>query len=145
MSEPTHATISEADIERLVRAFYARVRVDPLLEPVFSRAIPGDWESHLRRMCDFWSAVLLKSGRYRGNPMAVHQRLPGLAPAYFGRWLSLFRLTANETLAPRQVAQVMERAERIAESLQRGLFYNPAGMAMRDAPSGAARQTDHPQ
>lgn len=116
----------EAMIERLVRDFYAHVRADAVLAPIFQAAIPGDWEPHLARMCEFWSSVLLTSGRYHGNPMAVHARLPDLTPPHFERWLTLFRASASRVLTPALAADVVCRAERIAESLQRGLFYDPA-------------------
>ena len=35
--------MSEDGIRRLVDEFYARVRVDTELAPIFKRAIPGDW------------------------------------------------------------------------------------------------------
>jgi hypothetical protein len=68
--------IDEAMIDRLVRAFYARVREDTLLGPVFAARI-SDWEPHLRQMCAFWSSVVLMSGVYHGQPMQKHVPLPG--------------------------------------------------------------------
>jgi hypothetical protein len=61
--------ISEHGIRRLVDEFYARVRADTELAPIFNRAIPGDWGLHLATMRDFWSSVMLTSGRYKGNPV----------------------------------------------------------------------------
>ena len=46
--------ITEAMIERLVRGFYAKVRTDALLAPIFEARI-RDWEPHLAQMCAFWS------------------------------------------------------------------------------------------
>jgi len=67
--------IDDAMIDRLVRAFYARARLDPLLGPIFARNV-GDWEAHFARMRDFWSSVALMSGRYHGQPMSAHLPLP---------------------------------------------------------------------
>jgi hemoglobin len=67
--------IDEPMIDRLVRAFYGRARLDPLLGPVFEHNV-HDWEGHLGRICAFWSSVALMSGRYHGQPMLAHQRLP---------------------------------------------------------------------
>src|SRR5213595_2558344 len=93
--------ITEAMIERLVRGFYAKVRSDAVLAPVFEARI-HDWEPHLARMCAFWSSVALMSGRYQGTPMAKHA--PLLVDAgHFDRWLSLFETTARE-LCPPQAA-----------------------------------------
>jgi hemoglobin len=46
--------ITEEMIERLVRGFYAKVRTDALLAPIFEARI-RDWEPHLKQMCAFWS------------------------------------------------------------------------------------------
>jgi hypothetical protein len=63
--------IDEAMIETLIRAFYARVRQDPLLAPIFEQRI-SDWEPHLNNMFAFWSSLTLQTGRYHGQPMAKH-------------------------------------------------------------------------
>jgi truncated hemoglobin YjbI len=42
----------------------------------------------------------------------------------FQRWLELWRETARETLDERGAAGVIGKAERIAESLQLGMFFN---------------------
>lgn len=116
----------EAEIERLVRAFYARVRADTELGPIFERVIGEDWEPHLARMCDFWSSVMLMSGRYKGQPMLAHMRLKAVRREHFDCWLALFRETAAEVCAPPVAEAFMERAARIAESLRMGMFFNPA-------------------
>jgi truncated hemoglobin YjbI len=72
--------ITEAMIADLVATFYARVRRDPLLSPVFARV--KDWDSHLARLGDFWSSVVLMSGRYHGQPMLAHMSLP-IEPRHF--------------------------------------------------------------
>ncbi|MGE0094078.1 MAG: group III truncated hemoglobin [Alphaproteobacteria bacterium] len=111
--------IDEAMIERLVRGFYARVQADPLLGPVFAARIQ-DWEPHLQRMCAFWSSVALMSGRYHGQPMRAHAPLP-IDAAHFDRWLALFEDTARELCPPVAAAHFIERARRIAESLELGI------------------------
>src|SRR5690606_24850563 len=104
--------IDEALIERLVHAFYARVRTDPLIGPVFTARIT-DWDVHLQRMCLFWSSVVLMSGRYHGAPMQKHAPLP-VDARHFDRWLDLFRQTAH-TLCPGKAADLfIERASLIA-------------------------------
>jgi len=111
--------IDEIMIERLVRGFYARVQDDPLLGPVFAARI-RDWEPHLQRMCAFWSSVALMSGRYHGQPMRAHAPLP-IDAAHFDRWLALFEDTARELCPPVAAAHFIERARRIAESLELGI------------------------
>lgn len=121
--------IDEAMIERLVHRFYDAVRADPLLAPVFAARI-ADWGPHLARMCAFWSSVALMTGRYHGQPMAKH--LPLAADRrHFDRWLALFEATARRECPPAAAAHFIERAQRIAESLElgmaaaRGVFLRP--------------------
>ena len=111
--------ITEALIERLVRAFYTKIRTDEVLSPIFEARIQ-DWEPHLERMCAFWSSVALMSGRYHGTPMAKHLPLP-VDAAHFDRWLALFEATARELCPPQAEAHFVERARRIAASLELGV------------------------
>lgn len=59
-------SIDETAIDLLVPAFYARVRADALLGPIFESAI-DDWPHHLAKLKDFWSSVMLASGRYKAS------------------------------------------------------------------------------
>ena len=106
-------------IERLVRTFYAKVRQDEILGPVFDARI-RDWEAHLERMCLFWSSVALMSGAYHGSPMQVHAPLP-VDARHFDRWLSLFEQTAAEVCPPTAAEHFVTRAHRIARSLELGI------------------------
>jgi len=108
--------IDEVMIERLVRAFYRRVADDPLLGPIFAARI-GDWEMHIAKMCAFWSSVALMSGRYHGQPMTAHLPLPVDTP-HFDRWLTLFATTVHDLCPPAAAAHFLERAHRIADSLE---------------------------
>ena len=112
--------IDEATIHRLVHAFYGRVRQDPVLGPIFASRL-SDWEPHLARMCDFWSSVVLMSGRYHGQPMPAHAPLP-IEARHFDRWLALFEETAHEVCRrPAAAAFFIDRAQRIAASLELGI------------------------
>jgi hemoglobin len=111
--------ITEALIERLVREFYAKVRSDDVLGPIFEARILH-WEPHLQRMFAFWSSVALMSGRYHGSPMAKHMPLPVDAD-HFDRWLQLFEATAREVCAPEAATHFVELARRIAASLELGI------------------------
>ncbi|HWA63831.1 MAG TPA: group III truncated hemoglobin [Caulobacteraceae bacterium] len=116
--DPAAAGVTEALIRAQVRAFYGKARRDPALGPIFDRAVT-DWDYHLTKMCDFWSSVLLMTGRFRGAPMAVHAALPTLRPAHFSRWLSLFEQTAHEVCPPDAAALFITRSRMIGQSLQR--------------------------
>src|SRR5215472_8392131 len=113
----SHETATDTAIRELVDAFYAKVRHDPELGPVFEAALHGRWDAHLPKMYDFWSSVMNTTGRYKGNPMAAHMRLPPFPPALFGRWLALFTETAHELCSASLAADFDFKAQRIAESL----------------------------
>lgn len=108
--------IDEVMIEQLVRTFYSRARFDPLVGAVFESRV-HDWEGHIARMCAFWSSVALMSGRYHGQPMVAHLPLPIDTP-YFDRWLEIFAETARDVCPPPTAAHFLERAHRIADSLE---------------------------
>ena len=114
--------IDEAAFERLVPAFYVRVRADALLGPLFNDAV-HDWPGHLERLIAFWSSVMLTSGRYKGSPMAAHlQHRAAITPAMFDRWLAIWAATTDELMASAAAAALQAKAARIAESLQLALF-----------------------
>ena len=118
--------ITEGAIERLVRCFYVKVRGNAELGPVFDAIVaPEGWEPHMAVMRDFWSSVVLGTGRYKGNPLAVHSRIPTLRPDMFETWLRLFSETADEIFDRELAALLRDKAGRIAQSLQSGLFYRP--------------------
>jgi hemoglobin len=112
--------VDEAMIHAQVHAFYGKVRTDPALGPIFNSAI-DDWDSHLAKMCDFWSSVLLMTGRFKGTPMAAHAALPDIRPTHFARWLHLFRQTAAEICPEPAAALFVEKSDMIAQSLQLGI------------------------
>jgi hemoglobin len=116
--------VTENDIARLVPAFYAKVREDTLLGPIFDGAIE-DWPHHLEKLKDFWSSVMLTSGRYKGQPMVAHVRHEHqMTPEAFSRWLQLWRATSDELLSSDAARAFQDRAGRIAESLQLGVQFH---------------------
>ena len=125
--------LDEAVLERLLRAFYGAARQDPLLGPVFARV--ADWEAHIARIVDFWSSVVLMSGRYHGNPMAAHLPL-GLESVYFARWLELFGRTARSECSPAGAALLIDRAGRIARSLELGIAVQRGELPPRRVATG---------
>ena len=119
-----HSEVTEATIKTLVDGFYARVRRDPTLGPVFANAIAEDaWPAHLEKMYAFWSSVMLTSGRYKGNPVSKHREIADIAPPLFGDWLDLFEATATQLFVPEIADRFVRAAQRIAESLKLALFF----------------------
>lgn len=123
-------------IALLVDSFYARIRDDAVLGPIFNGRI-SDWPTHLRQMKHFWASVLHASGTFSGSPMQKHIAIPGIEESEFRRWLMLF----NETLtaiAPSDAAaeMVAARARQIADSLLTGIRLHRDGRTDLEAMRG---------
>lgn len=127
------AGVDEAMVHAVVHGFYNRIRKDDVLGPIFNGAINDRWDYHLSKMVDFWSSVLLMTGRYEGRPMAAHlmldykrgeQGMPRLDEPHFDRWLALFRETVTELCPPDAAALFIGRAEKIAQSFVMGLRFH---------------------
>ena len=117
----TAVGVDEPMIRSVVWSFYERVRADDLIGPVFERVVAEHWDDHLDKLCDFWSSVLLMTGRFKGAPMAAHLRLEEIAPQHFERWLALFRATVVE-MCPADAAELFTvKSKVIAQSLQLGI------------------------
>lgn len=117
-SQSTSALLDDDQLTDLVGYFYARVRRDPLLGPVFADHV-DDWDRHLHRLVAFWSSVVNRSGRYRGNPVRTHAAIAGaITPPMFDRWLALWRETSADVLPPHLAMLVQHRAARMAAALR---------------------------
>lgn len=115
--------IDEAGLARLVDAFYARVRADAELGPIFNDAI-DDWPHHLEKLTAFWSSVMLTSGRYKGQPVPAHMKHRSrITPELFDRWLGLWKQATDELMEPVAALALQEKAARIAESLKLAMFF----------------------
>jgi hemoglobin len=110
--------VTEASIREMVERFYGDVRDDDLLGPMFARHMSADWPEHLDRMVDFWSSVLLASGRFRGNPRARHHAIPGLRPDHFDRWLELFEDVVMRIFPEHVGRDILGRAGRMRAVLE---------------------------
>jgi hemoglobin len=110
-------SLNEAGIATLVDRFYAKVRQDRLLGPVFNQAIGDHWPEHLRTLTDFWSSILLASGRYKGNPMQAHLELPQMDRQHFEQWLKLWAETTDEVFGAEISAALVTKAKFMGERL----------------------------
>ena len=138
-SDDMRSPITEESLKLLVDTFYARVRQDELIGPVFNGAI-DDWPEHLERLQAFWSSVMLTSGRYKGRPLPAHVKHgEAINPKSFERWLGLWRETTSELLDTENAAAMQEKAERIAESLMLGIQFHrgEGGLSLGGAKNAA--------
>jgi hemoglobin len=112
---------SRTDIERLVDTFYALVRDDEYLEPIFNDVAQVDWDAHLPKMYAFWETLLFGRASFKGNPLAVHRALATqteLTDREFNRWLELFHASVDMLFAGPVAEEAKQRATRIAMVMQ---------------------------
>ncbi len=106
----------------MVHEFYARVRKHDVLGPVFNNRLEGRWDYHLSNMIDFWSNVLLRTGRYFGNPAMKHRQVPTIEREHFGIWLELFRETLEDVFVEEHVEAIHLASQRMASGLTHAVF-----------------------
>ncbi len=107
-------------MEAVVAAFYAGIEADPAIGRHFAGV---DWEHHLPRMVDFWTAVTFQTGEYHGRPFDAHTRLVDMESEHFDRWLERFRAAVDARFAGPRAEEMKSRADAIA-----GVFRMKLGM-----------------
>lgn len=106
---------SRDDIQILVDQFYAKVRQDSLIGPIFTEVAKVDWDEHLPKLYNFWSDLLLGEDSYRGRPFPPHIPL-NLEIAHFERWLKLFIQTVDDHFIGVKAEEAKRRALGIARN-----------------------------
>jgi hemoglobin len=115
--------IDEGELARLVPAFYTRIRADAELGPIFNDAVEN-WPEHFGRLTDFWTSIMLGTGRYKSNPVAAHRKHAArIAPEMFDRWLAIWKATTGDMMSAGGAAALQDKAARIAESLKLALYF----------------------
>jgi hemoglobin len=114
--------LDAGSIARLVHGFYADVRNDPLLGPVFEQALHGRWDEHLERLVNFWSTVALGTRSFKGDVFGTHMALEGITPAHFAAWVRLWQQHTSRLFAPEVAEDLQVAAHGIARNLFRGYF-----------------------
>lgn len=120
-ASPRRAPCTE-NLTELVHSFYADVRADALLGPVFEEALRDRWEPHLGRMVDFWSTVALGSKSFSGNVFSKHMALQGVTPAHFTAWVRLWGQHTDRLFEPDVARELQITAHGIARNLFQGYF-----------------------
>ena len=106
------------DIEKLVNAFYDKVKKDDVIGYLFNDVAKVKWELHLPRMYDFWENILFYSGNYSGSPMVVHKELhqkSTMNQQHFQHWNDLFSETVDKLFEGVKANEIKERASNIAQ------------------------------
>ncbi len=106
------------DIEKLVNAFYDKVKKDDTIGYLFNDIAKVNWELHLLKMYDFWENILFYSGNYSGSPMLVHKELhqkSTMNQNHFQHWNDLFSQTVDSLFEGIKANEIKERASNIAQ------------------------------
>ena len=72
------------------------------------------WYEHLITLDNFWLGLMLKEGRYMGDPLLPHVFLQGLTPEIFDQWLKVFRATLDEIYTPSNVRNFYGKAKALS-------------------------------
>ncbi|MHA3771030.1 group III truncated hemoglobin [Verrucomicrobiota bacterium sgz303538] len=102
-------------ITRLVKWFYAKVRYEPLLEPVFNEHVHL-WSEHIATITQFWVKMTGGPSTWSGG-MGKHFMMH-LGPEHFAIWLRVWDENCHELLPPREAAEMSGLAHRIGDDLQ---------------------------
>lgn len=130
---PDARGITEELIHDVVVEFYRRARRDARLGPVFEQYVQ-DWGSHLARMTDFWSAALLRTGRYSGRPVERHRSIDDLRDDHFRRWVELFEATVHDLCPVPQADAFVVRARRMREGMTKVLGLDGGSRLVGEGP-----------
>jgi hemoglobin len=128
-----------ADCERLVRAFYGRALVDPIIGWIFVDVAKLDVEEHVPQIACFWETILLGSRSYGGGAFAPHAALHaqvGLRAGHFERWLALWRATVDGLFVGERAELAKAHAVRVAQAFHRRLQAVPVAVDAARAPGG---------
>lgn len=114
-------------IFQLITAFYAKVRSDDLLGPIFNGMI-SDWNKHHDHLTTFWcNQLFIERGTYRGDPIVVHQKVDDFAQhkineQHFGRWLNLWVRTIDELFTGDYAFILKNRARKMSTHIHLSIF-----------------------
>ena len=109
------------DIEILIRLFYEKVILDPVIGFIFTETVSINWEKHIPLIADFWESILLDNPVYKNNAMEMHYDLNKKMPLekiHFDSWLSLFNQVIDELHEGKIATMAKKRAQSIAAVMQ---------------------------
>jgi len=116
---------TRGDLEKIVTSLYDQVLSDPVLAPIFIKVARIDLNEHMPRIVSFWQRVVLKSGKYTGQPFEIHRALHTISPfttEHFRRWVCLFHATVDCFYKGPTADHLKHVAQGIAESMSKALL-----------------------
>ncbi|RTL21916.1 MAG: group III truncated hemoglobin [Burkholderiales bacterium] len=129
------AGVTREDLRKVVDSFYAEVRQDERLGPVFASAVGDGWGPHLERMTEFWSTVALGTRTFKGNVYQKHVELSeqhDVVPEHFLRWITLWHKHTAALLPAPAAEELQATAAGIGRNLFYGFFQQFAHFVMQD-------------
>jgi len=118
--------LNRADVYTLVTTFYAKIRKDDVLGPIFNNRI-HDWDSHLDHLTDFWESSLFFVNKYKGNPLEKHVEVDAaidhvINEHHFGIWLNYWIQTLDELFEGDKANIAKNRARKMGTFIYIKLF-----------------------
>jgi len=117
---PPRFPITPEQIELVMTRFYANVRKDPVLGPIFNGHV-NNWPEHEAKIARFWRNAILFERSYDGNPMMAHMRAGDVRADHFDGWLALFDKVLDENLPEETAAAWSALVHRIGRGLRMGV------------------------
>ncbi len=108
------------DIEKLINAFYDKVKTDAVIGYLFNDVAKVNWDMHLPKMYDFWENILFYTANYEGNPMLKHKELHQKSPmtkVHFQHWNALFIQTVDKLFVGKKAEEIKNRALNISDMM----------------------------
>jgi len=111
---------NRADISFLVHTFYAQIRKDTLLGPIFNSHIADEqWPEHLEKLTDFWETNLFGIPKFKGNPTQKHLSVDKnlyhkTSQVHFGQWLNLWFQSIDAHFEGELATKAKEASRRMA-------------------------------
>ena len=122
---------SRSEVFELVNTFYARIRKDDFLGPIFNKMLATEeiWVEHLEKLTDFWETNLFAVMKFKGNPMAAHQKVDkafnhSITQDHFYEWLKLWNSTVDSLFEGEKAKLAKERARRMSTHLHINMWQN---------------------
>lgn len=121
---------NRSDVSQLVNLFYAKIRKDELLGPIFNKHIADkEWPAHLSKLTDFWETNLFGIIKFKGNPSAKHINVDAqsdytIEQNHFGKWLQLWFETVDELYEGELAAKAKEAARRMSTGQFMTMWHN---------------------
>lgn len=115
--------VTKQRIRAVTSAFYAHVRRDETLGPIFDEVVAEtDWPAHIEKVSRFWDLAFRLDNDYAARGfMSAHMKHMHIREEHTHRWLQLFDEALHETCSEREAAAFRAIAQAMMENIRFGL------------------------